>query len=67
MMPGELVRFPMLGVRDRAPSSLHGFAKVPSDGQLFVRVPLAEYNASVVEWSGSAPLGTPVERTRARF
>jgi hypothetical protein len=66
MPPGELVRFPMLDATERAPSCLHGFAKVPSDGQLFVRVPLAEYNADVEGWSGTLPLGKPVERSTVR-
>jgi hypothetical protein len=67
LMPGDMVRFPMLDATDRSPSCLHGFAKVPSDGQLFVRVPLAEYNADFVDWNGNLPLGRPVERTKARF
>jgi hypothetical protein len=67
MPAGELVRFPMLDATDRASSCLRGFAKVPSDGQLFVKVPLAEYNADVQGWSGTVPIGDPVERSTVPF
>jgi hypothetical protein len=67
LRPGDLVRFPMLDATDRSPSCLHGFAKVPSDGQLFVRIPLAEYNADFVDWTAAMPLGKPVERTEVGF
>jgi hypothetical protein len=48
MAPGDIIRFPMLDLTDRAASCLIGFAKVPSDGELLLRIPLAEYNADVV-------------------
>ena len=48
MAPGDVIRFPMLDLTDRAVSSLIGFAKVPSDGELLLRIPLAEVNADVV-------------------
>ncbi len=51
MRPGDLVRFPMLDVTDRAKSCLIGFAKVPVRGRLLLRIPLAEYNVELLESS----------------
>jgi hypothetical protein len=70
MRPGDVIRFPMLDLTDRAASCLIGFAKVPSEGNLLVRIPLAEYNADVVEPAPSRPdragagtSNTPVARS----
>jgi len=49
MRAGDVVRFPMLDVTDRAPSRLIGFAKIPTNGALLLRIPLAEYNADAHE------------------
>jgi hypothetical protein len=42
----------MLDVPDRAASCLMGFAKIPAHGNLLLRIPLAEYNAEVLEPAG---------------